>query len=600
MRTSIVNVVRRGRTLHFRRTVPSELRGLIGRRELTRSLGNVDHLTARLHAAALYVASERLFGTVRAMPMLTDAQLVRLVQDFYATVLERENAVRLRAPPHDDTVSEIRGAYYGEIAARTRKALAGNRLDEARVVTEAMLKKQGVTCTDLTPDDWQRARQAVMRAGIDAAEALQARYTGDFNHEPRDKLLRETLTASLADQTSPAPIASVPAAMTEAMTARPRPATALLLSAVTEPFITDQVASGAWERQTAAQARATFRLLIDVCGDLPLRDYSRQDAGRFKEQLQRLPSDYGKAAAYRALSVAQIIARYEGQGTPGRTSPITAKTIKRHFSALSALWTAAEAKGDVDANIFVGFRFGAGKRAVEERDLWETTELATLFASPVWSGCASDTRRAEPGSLILRDEKFWLPLIAVFSGMRQEEICQLGLDDVRQVEGVWFFDLNTRDGRMLKNATAVRRVPIHDQLVRLGLLGQVTQLRGRGETRLFPQLKPGGADRRLGHAFTKWFTRYRRQVGLNRAKLVFHSFRHTATTLMHEADVQAAIIDRVTGHTTPGETARYTKRTTLRQLQTAINAINIGVDLSHLYQEVVAANSKASTRNSEA
>ncbi|WP_437871374.1 DUF6538 domain-containing protein [Methylorubrum extorquens] len=592
MKTSIANVVRRGRTLHFRRTVPPELRRFVGRRELTRSLGTVDHPTAKLHAAALYVASERLFGAVRATPMLTDAQLARLVQDFYATVLERENTVRLRAPPHDDAVSEIRGAYYGEIAAKTRRALAGNRLDEARVITEAMLKKQGVICTDLAPDDWQRARQAVMRAGIDVAEALQARYTGDFNHEPRDKLLRETLTASPADQAQPTPTTSVPSATTEAMTARPRPATAPLLSTVTEPFITDQIASGAWERQTAAQARATFRLLTDICGDLPLRDYTRQDAGRFKEQLQRLPSDYGKASAYRGLSVAQIIVRYDGQATAGRTAPITAKTIKRHFSALSALWTAAEAKGEVEANIFVGFRFGAGKRAVEERDLWETPELAKLFASPVWSGCASETRRAEPGSLILRDEKFWLPLIAVFSGMRQEEICQLSLDDIRQVEGVWFFDLNARDGRMLKNATAARRVPIHDELIRLGLLDQMVQLRGRGETRLFPLLKAGGADGRLGHAFAKWFTRYRREIGLDRAKLVFHSFRHTATTLMHEADVQTAIIDRVTGHTTPGETARYTKRTTLRQLQAAINAIVIGVDLSHLHKNFAATSNK--------
>lgn len=583
MGTSITNVVRRGRTLHFRRTVPPELRGLIKRRELTRSLGAVDHQTAKLHAATLYVASERLFGAVRATPMLTDAQLTLLVQDFYATVLERENAIRLRTPPHNDTVSETRGAYYGEVAVKTRRALAGNRLDEARVVTEAMLKKQGIVCADLAPDDWQRARQAVMRAGIDLAEALQARYAGDFNHEPKDKLLRETLTESAADRGPPVSAASGLVAAAEGMTARPRPATAPILSTVTEAFIADQVASGAWERQTAAQARATFRLLIDVCGDLPLRDYNRQDAGRLKEQLQRLPSDYGKASAYRGLSVAQIIVRYDEQATAGRTAPITAKTIKRHFSALSALWTAAEAKGEVEANIFVGFRFGAGKRAVEERDLWETTELATLFTSPVWTGCASETRRAEPGPLILRDEKFWLPLIAVFSGMRQEEICQLGLNDIRQAEGIWFFDLNTRDGRMLKNATAARRVPIHDELVQLGLLDRVAQLRGQGEVRLFPQLKPGGADGRLGHGFTKWFTRYRREVGLNRAKLVFHSFRHTATTLMHEADVQTAIIDRVTGHTTPGETARYTKRTTLRQLQVAINTISIGINLSQLH-----------------
>ncbi|KQP73779.1 hypothetical protein ASF41_18075 [Methylobacterium sp. Leaf111] len=84
---------------------------MIKRRELTRSLGTVDHRTAKLHTATLYVASERLFGAVRATPMLTDAQLARLVQDFYATVLKRENAIRLRTPPHDDTVSETRGAY---------------------------------------------------------------------------------------------------------------------------------------------------------------------------------------------------------------------------------------------------------------------------------------------------------------------------------------------------------------------------------------------------------------------------------------------------------------------------------------------------------
>jgi hypothetical protein len=45
--------------------------------------------------------------------------------------------------------------------------------------------------------------------------------------------------------------------------------------------------------------------------------------------------------------------------------------------------------------------------------------------------------RAEPGSLIIRDERFWLPLIAVFSGMRQEEICQLHVEDVRQADGIW-------------------------------------------------------------------------------------------------------------------------------------------------------------------
>ncbi len=314
-------------------------------------------------------------------------------------------------------------------------------------------------------------------------------------------------------------------------------------------------------------------------------EYSRKDAGLFKEKIQLLPSDYGKAAIYRGMRVDQIIELYNQKPASECEKPITAKTIKRHFSALSTFWITAQAKGAVGDNIFLGFRFGAGKRAEEQRPQWELDELSKFFRSPIWSGCASEMQRAESGSNIIRDEKFWLPLIAVFSAMRQEEICQLSLDNIKLQDGIWFFELNRDEGRMLKNSTATRRVPIHDELIRIGLLKRVAVLRRQGEKRLFPELKPGGADGRLGHAFAKWFTRYRRDVGLDRANLVFHSFRHTASTLMHEADVQWQIVDRVTGHTTVGETARYTKRTSLRQLHAAINKINIEVDLSHLYKK---------------
>ncbi len=140
--------------------------------------------------------------------------------------------------------------------------------------------------------------------------------------------------------------------------------------------------------------------------------------------------------------------------------PITQRTAKRHFSRL-CLWAAAVARDEATSNIFTGFRFGGGRKASEQRDMWERAELSRLFATPVWAGCASPTRRTTSGGLIVRDEKFWLPLIAVFSGMRQEEICQLHVEDIRQDEGVWFIDINDRPPRKLKNATAVRRVPVH-------------------------------------------------------------------------------------------------------------------------------------------
>ena len=582
----LANVVQRGRTFHFRRRIPADLRRRIGRHELVRSLGTGDIRAAKLRACRLYVAAEELFSTLRATPMLTDDQIARLVRDFYDTMLAGENAGRLTRGPLPEGVREARVTQYATMAAKGREALAGNRLDEAAFVAEMMLKRQGIAIRDLAPTEAAKAKQAMLRAGIDLSEALKARYEGDFNYEPRDKLLKATLAEPQPKQW-PTP-AEAPTAET-APSATPAPPTAERDEAVpgSEPtfvergtaFRAQQVETKRWDNQTAAQASATYRLFADVCGDKPLGVYTRKDAGRFRERVERLPGDYGKHPRYRGLGVEAILKTYTALPEGSRAGVITQKTIKRHFSALSTLWTAAVAEGEARENIFSGHRFVATRKPSEQRDMWERAELARLFATPIWTGCASPTRRTTPGSLILRDEKFWLPLIAVFTGMRQEEICQLHVEDIRQDEDVWFIDINDRPPRKLKNATAVRRVPIHSELIRLGFLGHVDRQRRIKQSRVFPGLERGGADARLGHAFTKWFTRYRRDVGVYRVGLDFHSFRHTATTLMHQAGVMPAVIDHLTGHATPGETARYTKRSTLVQMREAIEAIAIGVKL---------------------
>ena len=56
----------------------------------------------------------------------------------------------------------------------------------------------------------------------------------------------------------------------------------------------------------------------------------------------------------------------------------------------------------------------------------------------------------------------------------------------------------------------------------------------------------GGARSRLGHGYSKWFTRYRKDVQLYRKGVDFHLFRHTATTLMQRADVPISALDELT------------------------------------------------------
>ena len=539
----LANLVLRERIFYFRRRVPADLQERLGRREIVRSLGTTNPRTARSNACRLYLAAYGLFAGLRATPMLTDAELSRLVQDFYASVLQGDDAVRLaRAEPLPVQFVAAKCDFYRKVAARAHEALACDGFGEAREIAASLLCRQGIATATFGVAGWNQVRQAVLKAGIDVAEAMQARCAGDFEHEPKDRRLKMAL-AALASEPASASTPAVPAAAPSATTSEPVAAgtvTLLPLSELWPAFCEQQTVSGAWEGQTASQARATFRLFIDVCGDKPLAAYTRGDASRFKQQAERLPALYGKSPRYRDKSVAEIIALYAKDAAPTGGKPLTAKTIKRHFSALSTFWAAAEAGGEVASNIFKGFRFGAARKATEQRQMWEKAELARLFTTPIWTGCLSEQRRTTRGSLILRDEKFWLPLIAVFSGLRQEEICQLHVADVQENDGISFFDINDKGERKLKNRSAARRVPIHAELIRLGLLDAVAARRRAGEPRLFPQLQGGGVDGRLGHAYTKAFTRYRREVDLYRSGLDFHSFRHSATTFMHEAGVHAS------------------------------------------------------------
>jgi hypothetical protein len=52
---------------------------------------------------------------------------------------------------------------------------------------------------------------------------------------------------------------------------------------------------------------------------------------------------------------------------------------------------------------------------------------------------------------------------------------------------------------------------------------------------------------------------------------------------MHQAGIERAVLDHVTGHATPGETSRYTKGSILPQLARAVESIRIDVDFSALY-----------------
>jgi len=164
-------------------------------------------------------------------------------------------------------------------------------------------------------------------------------------------------------------------------------------------------------------------------------------------------------------------------------------------------------------------------------------ELATLFGDAKFeiAPAKHKTSTALP----------WASLISAFTGCRREEVAQLKASDIKQTDGVWYFEF-CHDGNG-KTEAATRVVPLHHVLIDAGLLRYRDAL--PRESRLFPGLKGrvskgGKLGPTLGDAFEWW----RKRLGIERDGVNFHSFRHCVGDRLRKAGVAKDDRGSLLGH----------------------------------------------------
>ncbi|CFQ70333.1 tyrosine-type recombinase/integrase [Yersinia enterocolitica] len=135
--------------------------------------------------------------------------------------------------------------------------------------------------------------------------------------------------------------------------------------------------------------------------------------------------------------------------------------------------------------------------------------------------------------------KRWIILIARFSGMRANEICQLYCDDIQKIEDIWCFRIDTTHPlQNIKTTNSRRYVPIHAELLKKGILTYV----GQQKERLFPRLS--WRQDSFAVYFTAWFLKFRKRHNLPE----FHSLRHYAATVLKQAGVPEQYAGALLGH----------------------------------------------------
>lgn len=135
--------------------------------------------------------------------------------------------------------------------------------------------------------------------------------------------------------------------------------------------------------------------------------------------------------------------------------------------------------------------------------------------------------------------RYWIPLIALYTGMRLNEICQLYVDDIDWdiTDNVHFFNLtDERPDQHLKNKQSARRIPIHPKLIEFGFLDFVKKQRNDKRERLFHQFQYSDKNH-YANTMSGWFARYLKSLGIESRSKNFHSFRHTTKPYLRDAGI---------------------------------------------------------------
>ncbi len=327
----------------------------------------------------------------------------------------------------------------------------------------------------------------------------------------------------------------------------------------------------AWSERTKTEyERGLNHLVLSFFGDVPVNTIDYEVGRAFKKHLMGLPKRFNVLPWYNDVPFLELPAVREQQND----EPISSKTVNKYLGIAQGLFTYAVQHKYLKINPLSGLMIKETRRADEIRDPFTREDLEKLFLSEEYQSSG----HAKP-------YQFWLPVLALYTGCRVEELCQLYVKDVTQIDGIWVLDINDDAPDKSVKTHERRLVPLHPFLT--GELRFHVYAASKRGGRVFPELKR--IKNRYSHyVSSNWFYRYKKKCGIQAesGNKTFHSFRHTvADYLKQNYDLPDHFISELLGHRNPNiTTGRYGKRFDPKTLlEKAVMKLDYyGIDLSHL------------------
>lgn len=332
-----------------------------------------------------------------------------------------------------------------------------------------------------------------------------------------------------------------------------------------------------------------------------LNDYSIEDYERFFQALiytpkninqkKRLFIDYNENFVDIAEDFKEFIGAIEEDENPFEDYDYelelqTVKNVNEKLEALIKFLDFCKTNDYIEKNYLENnIKFSKSKftnilEATKKRENFNSNELRQMFTYLNELVSVKDFKKVE---------EIYIILIALFTGMRLEEICKLKVEDIKKDENnIYYFDI-IED---VKTENSKRKVPLHKYLIeKFNFLEFLNKKILSGNEMLF-NLKSITRKKRIkyGHYFIRDFFNSFKDNFVSEERqeknlITFHSYRHTFATRLKESDkVDYYDISKLLGHSIEtvqknifnidfkdNETSRYIHAYNLEKMQKNVN-----------------------------
>lgn len=492
---------KRGRVYQFSRRVPDDVREVLNQEHWRESLKNDSETEAVVRCRKRAAQTDEIIKMVRdrTYRLYSDEQIDRLAFDW-SIEFQRNNHERIARAAFPHVWDQLEA-----VGDESENPIIGSR-EQLKAEVVSWLSRRGITMSPELAD---------LKAMLDTCNDAYLAANPELSDGWKEVIDGLEYDGFKYDKTGePNYIKVVPP------TVRSEPKKRLSVVFDDYKRETPELSKGTEKEWTLAVER--FKQLH---GDIDVTTISKSHARQYRNILRRLPKSCPNSV--RKKSVTDQVTWADQR----EAIRVSRATVNKNLQGVSSVLNFSSLESEFEfpahwTNPFIGLQKKSKSQTVDILP-FSNTQIQYIFSEANY----------QPRT----PEKFWIPLLLLWTGARVEEIAQMHVADVQFENGLHIVVENAEaeDEELAKNVKTLssnRRIPLAEELVEIGFLNYLSRVQELGCPHLFPGVThdvPRKRGEKESRSFREKFRKLGDQhpeTGLNSKSFVTHSLRHSFRT----------------------------------------------------------------------